>query len=135
MIVGACVVELHIHGCRSLKAKRGVVRSIVRRVRNRFNLSVAEVGGQDTWQWAVLGLSAAGADALRVRQVLERASDFIEELHLAEVRSVDFELVDLPQEAPCRDADDPYGEDDDEDGVYDDDDGAYDEDADDEDLR
>jgi uncharacterized protein YlxP (DUF503 family) len=58
MIVGASVVELHIHGCRSLKAKRGVVRSITRRVRNRFNLSVAEVGGQDQWQTAVLGLSA-----------------------------------------------------------------------------
>jgi uncharacterized protein YlxP (DUF503 family) len=118
MIVGACVVELHIHGCRSLKAKRGVVRSIVRRVRNRFNLSVAEVGGQDTWQWAVLGLAAAGGDALRIRQVLEQASDFIEDLHLAEVRAVDFELVDLPQEQPCDDDDgDCVG---DEDGVYDD---------------
>lgn len=103
MIVGACLVELHIHGSQSLKAKRGVVRSIVRRVRNRFNLSVAEVGGQDTWQLAVLGLSAAGSDALRVRQVLEKASDFIEGLHLAEVLSVDIELVDLPQEEPWTD--------------------------------
>ena len=74
MIVGASVVELHIEGCRSLKAKRGVVRSIVRRVRNRFNLSVAEVGGQDTWQYAVLGLAAAGFEAGLVRSVLERAS-------------------------------------------------------------
>lgn len=106
MIVGACLVELHIHGCQSLKAKRGVVRSIVRRVRNRFNLSVAEVGGQDTWQLAVLGLSAAGSDALRVRQVLERASAFIEDLHLAEVRSVDFEMLHLPQEEPFLEGDD-----------------------------
>ena len=48
MIVGAAVVEIYIHGSQSLKQKRGVVRSITRRVRNRFNLSVAEVGGQDT---------------------------------------------------------------------------------------
>ena len=98
MIVGACLVELHIHDSQSLKAKRGVVRSIVRRVRNRFNLSVAEVGGQDTWQHAVLGLCAAGSDARRVRQELERASDFIEDLHLAEVCGVDVEIVHLPHE-------------------------------------
>ena len=98
MIVGASVVELHIEGCRSLKAKRGVVRSIVRRVRNRFNLSVAEVGGQDTWQYAVLGLAAAGFDARLVRSVLERASDFIEDLHLARVTGVDIEVVDLPHD-------------------------------------
>jgi uncharacterized protein YlxP (DUF503 family) len=96
MIVGAAIVELHVHESRSLKAKRGVVRSVTQRVRNRFNLSVAEVGGQDTWQRAVLGLTTAGSDAQRVRAVLERALDYIEDLHLAEVRHVDVELVDLP---------------------------------------
>jgi uncharacterized protein YlxP (DUF503 family) len=96
MIVGAAVVEIHIHGSRSLKERRGVVRSISRRVRNHFNLSVAEVGGQDTWQSAVLGLSAAGADARIVRGVLDRAVTFIEELHLAEVVHSDVELVQLP---------------------------------------
>ena len=96
MIVGASVIEIYVHGCRSLKAKRGVVRSISRRVRNRFNLSVAEVGGQDTWQRAVLGLSAAGSEATVVRNLLERAHTFIEELHLAEVRNVDVEVLDLP---------------------------------------
>jgi len=96
MIVGAAAVEIHIHGSQSLKAKRGVVRSIVQRVRNRFNLSVAEVGGQDTWQRAVLGLAAAGGDAIRVRSVLERALEFIEELHLAEVTGSDVEIVHLP---------------------------------------
>lgn len=110
MIVGACLVDLHIHGSQSLKAKRGVVRSIVRRVRNRFNLSVAEVGGQDTWQHAVLGLCAAGSDARRVRLELERASDFIEELHLAEVLGVDFDVFDLPEEAPWDDGDGEEGE-------------------------
>jgi len=96
MIVGACVVELHIEGAQSLKAKRGVVRSITRRLRNRFNLAVSEIGGQDTWQYAVLGLAAAGAEAASVRAVLERAQDFIEELHLARVLATDVEIVDLP---------------------------------------
>ena len=98
MIVGASVVELHVEGCQSLKAKRGVIRSIVRRVQNRFPLAVAEVGGQDTWQYAVLGLAAVGGDATSVRALLERAGDFIEDLHLAQVLRSDIEVVDLPHD-------------------------------------
>jgi len=98
MIIGAAVVELRIHGSQSLKQKRGVVRSIAQRVRNRFNFSVAEVGGQGTWQRAVLGLTTVGVDRARVRGTLERALAYIEELHLAEVTSVDVELVDLETE-------------------------------------
>ena len=96
MIVGAAAVEIHIHGSQSLKSKRGVVRSIAQRVRNRFQLSVAEVGGQDTWQRAVLGLATVGSDRTRVRGVLEQALTFIEDLHLAEVLNTDVELLDLP---------------------------------------
>jgi uncharacterized protein YlxP (DUF503 family) len=98
MIVGAAIVEIRIHGSRSLKQKRGVVRSIAQRVRNRFNVSVAEVGGQGTWQYAELGLCATGADRERVRGLIERTLDFIEELHLAEVVQTDVEVLDLPHE-------------------------------------
>ena len=96
MIVGAAAVEIHIHGSQSLKSKRGVVRSISQRVRNRFNLSVAEVGGQDTWQLAVLALATVGSDRRKVRALLDRALVFIEDLHLAEVLRTDVELLDLP---------------------------------------
>ncbi len=96
MILGAAVIDIHVHESRSLKAKRGVVRAITQRVRNRFNLAVAEVGGQDTWQRAVLGLGAVGSDAKRVRGLLERAIHYIEELQLAEVTDSDVELVQLP---------------------------------------
>jgi uncharacterized protein YlxP (DUF503 family) len=74
MIVGAAIVELTIHGSHSLKQRRGVVRSISQRLRNRFNLAVAEVGGQDTWQRAVLGLSAVGGDAVNVWTVRSTSS-------------------------------------------------------------
>ena len=115
MIVGACVVELHVEGARSLKAKRGVVRSIVRRLRNRFNLAVSEIGGQDTWQYVALGLAATGSDAATVRSLLERAAEFIEDLHLAQVLSQDIEVVDLPHEEQPWDPDDgDDAEDDDE---------------------
>jgi uncharacterized protein YlxP (DUF503 family) len=99
MIVGAAAVEIVVHGSQSLKAKRGVVRSITQRVRDRFKLSVAEVGGQDSWQFAVLGLAAVGWDRPKVRAVLDRAVAYIEDLHLAEVLRSDVELLDMPYES------------------------------------
>ena len=92
MVVGAARVELHVHGSQSLKEKRGVVRSITQRVRNRFNVSVAEVGGQDTWQIAVLGLAVAANEAPLARRRLEQAIDFIADLHLAEVIDQEVEI-------------------------------------------
>ena len=104
MIVGAAVVELHVHASHSLKQKRGVVRSVVQRLRNRFNVAVAEIGGQDTWQRAVLGITATGIDRTQVRGVLTRVLVFIEDLHLAEVTNSDIELLELCYEG--RDEDD-----------------------------
>ena len=105
MIVGAAVVELHVHGSQSLKEKRGVVRSVVQRLRNRFNVSVAEIGGQDTWQRAVLGIAATGNDRSYVRGQLGKALEFVEDLHLAEVTNSDVELLELCYDERERDDD------------------------------
>lgn len=93
MVVAAARVELHVHGSQSLKEKRGVVRSITQRLRNRFNVAVAEVGGQDTWQRAVLGLATTALDAQTARLRLEKAISFIEDLHLAEVVDQEVEIL------------------------------------------
>ena len=100
MIVGAAVVELHVHGSQSLKAKRGVVRSITGRLRNRFNVSASEVGGQGTWQRAVIGLSMSGAEEVPIRRALEAAIRFVEETHLAQVVASDIEMIRLPLSGP-----------------------------------
>ena len=104
MIVGAALVDIHVHGSQSLKQKRGVVRSIVSRVRNRFNLSVAEVGGQETWQRATLAFSAVGSDERILRQALENAMAFVEDLHLAEVIGTEVEIIELPHEGSFLDS-------------------------------
>ena len=93
MVVGAARVELHVHGSHSLKQKRGVVRSISQRLRNRFNVSVAEVGGQGTWQRAVLGLATVAGEAPTARRRLEKCIDFIEDLQLAEVIGQEVEVL------------------------------------------
>ena len=99
MIVGVAVLELRVHESQSLKEKRGVVRRIVGRLRHRFNVSVAEVGGQDTWQRAVVGISLVGNDEVVVRRGLVKALEFVDELHLAEVIGSELELMRLPLEA------------------------------------
>jgi hypothetical protein len=108
MIVGVAAVEIQIHGSGSLKEKRGVVRSICRRLRNRMNVAVAEVGGQDLWQRALLGVAAIGSDAGAVRAALDRAVAFVEELHLAEVSRSEVEILRLPYEEAG--AEEPTGE-------------------------
>ena len=75
------------------------MRSIVQRLRNRFNVSVAEVGGQDTWQVARIGISNVGSDPRLLRNELEKALAFIEDLHLAEVTGCEVEMLDLPETA------------------------------------
>jgi uncharacterized protein YlxP (DUF503 family) len=112
MIVGAAVVELHVHGSRSLKEKRGVVRSLVQRVRNRFRVSIAEVGGQDTWQRIVLGVATVGGDARKLRAVLEQVIAFLDGTGLAEVVGSDVEIVPFPHEELGDDDDEAGGEDD-----------------------
>ena len=58
IIVGLCTVELFIPESQSLKDKRQVLLSLKDRLREKFNLSVAEVDGQDLWQKAYWGLPA-----------------------------------------------------------------------------
>lgn len=103
MIVGAALIELHVHGSHSLKEKRGVVRSVVHRVRNRFNVAAAEVGGQGTWQRAVIGVTAVGFEARSVRSVLEKVVEFVEGTGLAEVTNSDVEILTLEHGDPDRD--------------------------------
>jgi uncharacterized protein YlxP (DUF503 family) len=60
-----------------LKDKRQVLRSLKDRLRDRFNLSIAEVDGQDLWQKTVLGLACVANETRHVQQVLEQAMNVI----------------------------------------------------------
>ena len=56
MIVGLLHLDLHLPGVRSLKGKRHILRSLEARLRNRFNVAIAEVEHQDLWQRARLAI-------------------------------------------------------------------------------
>lgn len=94
MTVGMCLVVLRMPANRSLKDKRQVVRSIVERVRNRFNVSIAEVDDNDRWQTASLGLCCVANDRAFVEATLSKAVAFIEhERPDAEIVSQETELM------------------------------------------
>lgn len=93
-IVGACLLRLHLPVSASLKDKRQVLRSLQGRLRERFNVSVAETGGQDTWQAADLLVVYAASDAQRAQGLLAKVVEFVEESHLpVELLDAETELL------------------------------------------
>jgi hypothetical protein len=93
MIVGLCTVELFIPGSASLKAKRQVLLSLKDRLRDKFNLSVAEVGDQELWQKAVLGMACVANETTHVNQVLDQAVNLIRSLPAVELVRFRIEML------------------------------------------
>lgn len=75
-------MRLHLPMSHSLKDKRQVVRSLQRRIRDTFGVSVAETGDHDLWQSAELTVACAAGDAAHARATLEKIADFVEDFHL-----------------------------------------------------
>jgi len=76
--IGVLTVSVHIPTARSLKDKRHVLKSLKDRLHNTFNISIAELDGQDKWQVATLGLAMIGSDNRHVDSSLSKALSFIE---------------------------------------------------------
>lgn len=95
MNVAVCVVTLHLLDTHSLKEKRGVLQSLMTRLRGRYNVSIAEVEGQDTLQQAVLGLSCVNTAASHAQETVDSAIRFIESeiVGRAEVVDVQTEVL------------------------------------------
>jgi uncharacterized protein YlxP (DUF503 family) len=95
MVVGVLRVTLVLHDSHSLKDKRQVLKSVIGKVSNRFNLAVAETGANDLWQRAEIGIAAVGNDKAFVNSVLDKALNFIEEMNMAEVTDTSIELLNF----------------------------------------
>jgi len=93
MVVGLCTVELYIPDGHSLKAKRQVVLSLKDRLRDKFNVSIAEVGDQDLWQKAVLGIACVANEGAYVNKVLDQAINVIRSIPTIELVQFRIELL------------------------------------------
>jgi hypothetical protein len=79
MVLAYAVFDLHLPGCRGLKEKRMIVRSLKARIRNEFEVSAAEVGSQDLLERAELGVAAVGPDQAPLDALLQNILSFVEQ--------------------------------------------------------
>ncbi|RLC65565.1 MAG: DUF503 domain-containing protein [Chloroflexi bacterium] len=77
MHVSMCQIELRLPENHSLKGKRQIIKSITTRLRNRFNVSVAEVDNQGLWQIATLGIACVSNHRRHTDEILSNAVKFI----------------------------------------------------------
>ena len=95
MVVGIGTIVLRIPGNASLKGKRKVVKSVTARLRNTFNVSVAEVGANDSHQRAEIGMAFVGNDRRYINSKLDKALNFVEDMQLAEIIDSEVEIINL----------------------------------------
>jgi uncharacterized protein len=79
MVIGYAVFDLHLPGCRGLKEKRMIVRSLKARIRQEFQVSAAEVADQDLLQRARLGVAVVGGEQPPLDALLQHVLSFVEE--------------------------------------------------------
>ena len=95
MKVGCCSLKFFLHGNNSLKEKRRITKSIKDRVKNKFNISIAEIGDQDVWQNLHLGIVAVGSDFKYLDGLMSKVVESIDNMHLAEMTDCQIETVQL----------------------------------------
>lgn len=95
MVVGILRLSLRFPQANSLKAKRGPLRKVIAQVRNRFAVAVAEVGEQDKWQVAEVGVATVGSSAPMINSCLDQVLNFVDRLGAAELVDHQIEIMHL----------------------------------------
>ena len=95
MIIASCTITLQLEAVFSLKEKRRILKSILARLPQKFNVAVAEVDHQDVWQTAVISLVTVGNDAAHLHSQLQKAVVWLEQQR-PDVPIADFAIEILP---------------------------------------
>ena len=98
MVVGVCSITLALPGVDSLKGKRAIVKRLVERARNRFNVAAAEVGELDSKRRAVLGLAVVSNDGRHANAMLDKITAFIAGASEAVISGRKIELIPLGED-------------------------------------
>lgn len=93
MVIGSLTVTIHVPESQSLKEKRQVVQSLVARLRRTFNIAVAEVGDQDVWQLATIGIACVSSEGRHADEMCQKVLRHIENEGEAQVTRSRFELI------------------------------------------
>ena len=99
MVVGVCRLSLFFADNRSLKEKRQGLRRVIDRVRAKYNVAVAEVGQQESWQRARVGLVVVSNDGEHAQSMLDKITGFVEHLFVAQIVNREVELLTYGEDA------------------------------------
>ena len=95
MHIGICRVMTHLPESSNLKAKRQVARSLTAKIRNQFNVAVAEVADNDLWQRLTLGICCVSNDSAHANEMLSRVVSFVEAFR-SDLVLLDYETEVIP---------------------------------------
>ncbi|MDP4143526.1 MAG: DUF503 domain-containing protein [Bacillota bacterium] len=93
MIIGTGKIYLSANWVHSLKEKRMVVKSIIDKVKHRYNISIAEVDSQDYHQSIVIGIACVSNDTRHANSSIQNVLDFIEQNTDASVENIEIEIL------------------------------------------
>lgn len=93
MIVGLLTLDLHIPEANSLKSKRLVIKSLIDRVKNKFNVSISEVDAQNLWQRSVIGIAYVANETKIINQVFEKIKTLVLNTHSVEMINSTMEML------------------------------------------
>lgn len=93
MIVGLLTLDLHIPEANSLKSKRLVIKSLIDRVKNKFNVSISEVDAQNLWQRSVIGIAYVANETKIINQVFEKIRTLVLNTHSVEMINSTMEML------------------------------------------
>ncbi len=93
MLIAAIQIELSIPWAMSLKDKRHAVKGLKEKIRHRFHCSSAEVGDNEVWRSAVIGVAVVGNDAKFLQSVSQKIVNFAEEYPDANVEDFSIEII------------------------------------------
>lgn len=94
MNVALCRIHLRLHGVHSLKEKRQIGRSILKRVSDKFNVSISEVEDNDLWQRLTIGIACVSSDGRYANEVVSKVVSYVgERRYEIEVLDYEFEMI------------------------------------------
>jgi len=93
MVVGTGRIIFRLYYCNSLKEKRKIVKSIIQRIKNKFNISIAETGHNDTLSLAEIGFSLTGNDRRKINSQIDKVFSMADSLNLAEIIDTRMEIL------------------------------------------
>jgi len=95
MVIGIGRITFGLSDCHSLKDKRKIIKSLIARVQNAFNASVAEIDLNDVHHRAEIGFSLVGNDRQTINSKIDKIFEFTENLQLAEIIDTEMEIINI----------------------------------------